>query len=534
MLCDVVLVAQGSEIHAHKLVLATCSTMFYWQFSNDRNLGQLNRIEIENISFETLSAVVEYLYTSEVFITEKNVLDLLAAAYMLVLKDLQIACHDFLKVNLKPSNCLQYRNIAKLFKCNELIPKLDNYIGVHLFEIASHPEFLELPYNQLIRIISSDELSTREENVLECVFKWVRHDLQTRRDLIYHLIKAIRFSLIPQQYMLQRLEEEQWLTYDPLYNSFLGQVFKCYSLTGNRVSLVTPRLSLESRQCSKLLVVVGTTNDGMQLSIDIYDIQQNNWMRWPKALRIKCEYKNPKVTIIGSSIYYIDGHKFKGLSIHNPAEMERLHCDIMDIAECYSITCHESKIYAAVSSKKSQTVQIKMYDVYNSLTWQTLPDMPEPRSLVSLMSSNESLYAVGGGDKLDWSSTIEFFKPTTNSWYLMPNMSIHRSESSIAVIGNILYVVGGRNSEGACKQLEAFNYDECCWTQLADMNIARSDPGAISINGQLYVIGGYNDNSGCLDSVEVYDPQSNTWTMLMDPMDTAKRYVATALIDISL
>lgn len=193
MLCDVVLVAQGSEIHAHKVVLATCSPIFYWKFSDDRKLGQLNRIVMENIAFETLSAIVNYLYTSEIFITENNVEDLLAAACIWVLKDLQQACHDFLKTNLNLSNCLQYRDIANHFKCNELIPKLDNYIGMNLSEIVARQEFLGLTCDQLTRVISSDQLSSTEESILECVFKWVRHDLESRRHLFYRLMKGIRF-----------------------------------------------------------------------------------------------------------------------------------------------------------------------------------------------------------------------------------------------------------------------------------------------------------------------------------------------------
>lgn len=531
MLCDIVLVAQGLELYAHKLVLASCSTFFYFKFSEDRKLCHLNRIEIENISFETLTAIINYLYTSEIYISEKNIDDLIAAAHMLILKDLQIACHNFLKANIKPSNCLQYRNIANDFQCNELLPKLDNYIGVHFSKIMNHQEFLGLPYDQLIRIICSDELSTKEENVLECVFKWVRHDLESRRHLIYPLMKVIRFSLIPQQDVLQRFEGEHWLKSDPQYNSFLGEIFKCYFLTGNTASVAQPRQLLESRQSSKLLVVIGVIVGNMHLNMEMYDLQQNIWIRWPEAVRMKCEHMEPRVTIIGSYAYCIDGSKFMFSHIHNPAEMTWVHCSSMvGITECYHMTNDGSKIYAIGYSEGSKSIQTEMCDISRGHEWKTLPPILEPVSLVGLGCLNENLYVVGG-ERNTFCNTIQTYKLHTNSWYLMPNMSIKRRQSGVAAIKNTLYVVGGRNHEGACNHVEAFNYDQCCWSRMANMNVARSAPGVIPLNGQLYVVGGYNFPSGCLDSVEVYDPQSNTWTMLENSMATGKRNVAVAIID---
>lgn len=93
-LCDVMLVAEGREVAAHKLILASCSPYFYKKFSENSENAALDRIEIENISHETLSAVITYLYKSQILITEGNVGDILAAAHMFDLQDLRDACQD--------------------------------------------------------------------------------------------------------------------------------------------------------------------------------------------------------------------------------------------------------------------------------------------------------------------------------------------------------------------------------------------------------------------------------------------------------
>ena len=49
------------------------------------------------------------------------------------------------------------------------------------------------------------------------------------------------------------------------------------------------------------------------------------------------------------------------------------------------------------------------------------------------------------------------------------------------------------------------------WTQRASMTTARDHPGVVGVNGKVYVFGGSNA-SGALDSVEIYDPATDTWT----------------------
>ncbi len=48
------------------------------------------------------------------------------------------------------------------------------------------------------------------------------------------------------------------------------------------------------------------------------------------------------------------------------------------------------------------------------------------------------------------------------------------------------------------------------WTQRASMMTARNNPGMVGANGKIYVFGGANV-SGALDSVEIYDPPTDTW-----------------------
>jgi len=62
------------------------------------------------------------------------------------------------------------------------------------------------------------------------------------------------------------------------------------------------------------------------------------------------------------------------------------------------------------------------------------------------------------------------------------------------------------------------------WTTIADLNCPRKHAAVVTLDGLLYVVGGMNktshfddsfiNKSSLLDSVERYNPNTNTWTMV--------------------
>jgi N-acetylneuraminic acid mutarotase len=49
----------------------------------------------------------------------------------------------------------------------------------------------------------------------------------------------------------------------------------------------------------------------------------------------------------------------------------------------------------------------------------------------------------------------------------------------------------------------------------------RADAAAIGIDGKIYVFGGYVTNSKVTDSIEVYDPQSDSWSWVKTTLPLA-------------
>ncbi|KAI3970273.1 hypothetical protein MKX01_023920 [Papaver californicum] len=88
----------------------------------------------------------------------------------------------------------------------------------------------------------------------------------------------------------------------------------------------------------------------------------------------------------------------------------------------------------------------------------------------------------------------------------------------VVVLNGKLLVMGGYLlSDGTgCVSAEVHQYDSCLnrWSTLAAMNVARYDFACAEVNGVVYAVGGYGVDGVSLSSAEVYDPETNIWTLI--------------------
>ena len=83
--------------------------------------------------------------------------------------------------------------------------------------------------------------------VFEAVIHWTNHDHQTRGDFISQLLEHVRLPLLPQEYLVQRVEEEPLVKNNTQCKDFLIEAMKFHLLKADQKPLYkTPRTKLRT------------------------------------------------------------------------------------------------------------------------------------------------------------------------------------------------------------------------------------------------------------------------------------------------
>jgi hypothetical protein len=122
--CDVRLTTRQEPfkyLKAHKLVLASSCPYFKALLAGGfREDNCCQTITVENMNHSTLSALIDFIYTSKIVIQETNVQQLLPAASQLQIEDVVNACCVYLSQNIDANNCIGIEEFAREYGCINL------------------------------------------------------------------------------------------------------------------------------------------------------------------------------------------------------------------------------------------------------------------------------------------------------------------------------------------------------------------------------------------------------------------------------
>ena len=108
-------------------------------------------------------------------------------------------------------------------------------------------------------------------------------------------------------------------------------------------------------------------------------------------------------------------------------------------------------------------------------------------------------------------ATTEFFR--NGKWTLGPDMPSRRWGHCQVLLGDTVYVVGGYryNPDGGFLASTLLLIQDSYWLEVGSLAVARDSFACAVHDGKIFVIGG-DSYQGYLSSVEVLDPDTNTWS----------------------
>ncbi|XP_052776239.1 actin-binding protein IPP-like [Mya arenaria] len=538
--CDVTLQVEGQSFPCHKVILMAGSSYFHAMFVNNMAEHDKEAIVIGGITKEIFSSLLDFLYSGDVEVTVDNCEELLVSADMLAIVDVVSACAKFLHSKLQPDNCMGIYQFAEAVSCSVLKRDAENYIHKNFIKVSQEEEFLSLDTKTVTHFLASELLHVENEfQVFKAAMDWVQHNSLERKVHIFEVMSPIRFPIISENQMEKYINSVPdsdlsiKIALQKIVNDFRTdkKLFGVFEKKAKNVNIKP--YHLVPRQCSRKNIYIcggftrpkgGRWSDALTLNtVERYDTFFKIWHECPSfqfnRSALGAGVINGQVCVVGgeNDMLILDS-----IEMYDPITYEWTCIPGMTSPRCGLGVCTiDNCLYAVggwIGSEIGGTVE--RYDP-DQQTWSVIAHCRSLRCWMGCTADNGLMYIVGGSNDLgDELTSAESFNPVTKEWTSLPDLNTRRSYPGVAFLNDCLYAVGGWNEgEGALNSVEKLDLKKGCWVDVAPMCQGRAGPTVVVVNNMLYVMGGrsYEDEytaPSSLDTMEGYDPLTDTWTDL--------------------
>jgi N-acetylneuraminic acid mutarotase len=171
--------------------------------------------------------------------------------------------------------------------------------------------------------------------------------------------------------------------------------------------------------------------------------------------------------------------------------------------------------------------------------WETLPDLPTPRSEVASSVIEDQVYVIGGFEGNGKASDkVEVFSIKENRWRKAPSLPRPLHHAAAISYNDKIFVLGGYN-DGWISVNTVYEFDSVTevWSENTRMPQDRAAFTAQIIDGKIYTIGGAKTTlvDGRIDfqiveDTEYFDIESGKWNSVA-PIPTPREHLASAVVD---
>ncbi|KAM9859523.1 kelch repeat and BTB domain-containing protein 12 [Aulostomus maculatus] len=505
-LTDVVLVAEGISFPCHRVVLSAFSPYFRVMFTCGLRECNNREIFLRDTPADSLALLLNYMYCSDLPLTNANVQGISIAAFLLQMDEVFTRCQLHMTENMDASNCLGVYYFARDLGAEELADHAQRFLRQHFVQVCQNEEVLELEAHQLGKLLTSDDLNvSREETILDVVLRWVKHDTlmdgEVRNRHLPELLRKVRLPLINPDYLNEAMKRNTALLADA---ECLEMMNLALQATAMHPSASPRKLKLRyGMETTDLLLCVGNDSGGIRSRYGNYG--DRSFCFAPSTGRI----------------YYIT----------SPRYGEALGY------VCAGVVTEDNNIIVAgeasarrMARQKDAKVEIFRYKVEAQGCWECLTSA-EYRDSYGLGSLGDTLYLMGGLMKLKnqflITNCVERWSVQGGPWRSAAPLPMPLAYHSVVRMKDRLYVIGGRTPQSyrlddepdrLSNRLLEYDPNANKWTELGPMKYSKYRCSAVVLNNEIFVMGGIGcegadrgQSRHCLDAVEIYNPDGDFW-----------------------
>ena len=219
---------------------------------------------------------------------------------------------------------------------------------------------------------------------------------------------------------------------------------------------------------------------------------------------------NPDPAVLTDSVDFFDVSSSETTWTPAPA--------LLEARKLFKLHNMNNRLYAAggINSSDEAANTILTFD---SNQWLEDTTIPDARLDVSTIAGNNAIYFLGGSLNGTASTQGQIYTINDKAWYPRRSPLQAREQYAHTRLNNEIYFFGGiiPTKETLLSTIEKYDLEQDSWEKLdVELPSPRSGAAAASLNGKIYVIGGIADKDYILKRVDIYDPQSKSWSVTQD------------------
>ena len=493
--CNITLVAkEGNEFKAHRNVLSAASPFFSKLLQSEMKEKGEGVIRFEEISKSVLSNVLEFIYTGNVEINEKNAGDLIIAADYLLLESLKIISGRFLEKQMTTFNCISTFHFAEKYRCQELVLRSTNFIQDNFTFVAQSDEFLNLDAEEVEKWISSENiLVAAEEDVFRIIVNWVEQNKGERKDKFEQLFRHVRLVILSRDSLLS----------DVVTNELVTEHFSFLSCVSRR------RLQTEA------IVVRGGKKTYCYLP------EKDEWKRLADGLSEDRDHTT-QIIKFRDQLYSFPRRRNAETERYDPAFNSWTTLKLPLPNDTFSLAVVNGQIHAMYRRLRQEVdpgpyfrrrsrivaeLVIKRHNV-ELCTWETLSSSQDShyQNDSCIVAFGNCLYILGGG----CSNKASRFDTAESKWEEIASMPISESSPCGVATQDKIFVTSARG-----QQCEVYQVSTNEWHTIPSLNFTRPvvSLSLVCLNETVYVVGVAEKNLSQPAEIVVnsYDLKLNKW-----------------------
>ncbi|XP_010849814.1 PREDICTED: kelch-like protein 22, partial [Bison bison bison] len=415
ILFDVVLVVEGKQLEAHRILLAASCDYFRGMFAGGLKEMEQEEVLIHGVSYNAMCQILHFIYTSELELSLSNVQETLVAACQLQIPEIIHFCCDFLTPWVDEDNILDVYRLAELFDLSRLTEQLDAYILKNFVAFSRTDKYRQLPLEKVYALLSSNRLEVScETEVYEgaLLYHYPPEQVQADRLPLHEppkLLETVRFPLMEAE-VLQRLHDK--LEPSPLRD---------------------------------------TVAEALMYHRNRYDPRHN---RWFQIQPLQQEHADLCVCVVGGYIYAVAGRDYHNdltaVERYDPATNSWAYvAPLKREVYAHAGAALDGKMYVTCGRRGEDYLKETHCYEPGSDTWHTLADGPVRRAWHGMATLLDKLYVIGGsnndaGYRRDVHQ-VACYSCRSGQWSSVCPLPAGHGEPGIAVLDSRIYVLGGRS-----------------------------------------------------------------------------------------